>query len=137
MKKLTRRQIAEAFVREYDKASSAEARRTLVTSLAAVLLEEHLADQADVVLRDIIQAQMKMTGTLSTALTSRFPLGDELLHDLAAQLQRLTGATNVVFDQTQDEQLLGGVRMRTPTTELDLSLSRRLHDFTKAALEVS
>lgn len=133
MKKITRRQIAEAFVDEYNKASSAEARHAVVVSLAALLLEENMTMQMDVVLRDIIQAQLKLTGVLSTELTSRFPLSDTLLNDLSEQLQRLTGASAVVFEQTRDERILGGVRMQTPTTELDLSLSRRLHDFTKAA----
>lgn len=137
MKKLTRRMIAEAFVTEYGKASSPEARRAVVESLAAVLLEERMTDQVDVVLRDIIQAQTKATGTLSAELTSRFSLTDTLLEEVAEQLRRLTGARQVVFDQTQDEHLLGGVRVQTPTTQLDLSLNRRLDDFAAAALRTS
>ena len=133
MQKLTRQAIARAFVTQYSGAQSTGQRKKVLASLAAIVIEEKLHNQIDVLLRDIIQEQTRQNGTLATELTSRFELNNKVLDELASQLKKLTGANKIIFESHVNEQLLGGVRMQTPTAELDISLSRRLQDFRRIA----
>lgn len=125
----SRQMVAEVFVRQYSAAKTKKRQDELVLSLAALILEQKMQSEIDLIAREIIEAQTRLTGTLAAEVHYNFEPGDKVLGNITDRLKALTGAKKVIFDEQHQPDLLGGISVRTPKAELDLSLRRRLDDF--------
>ena len=123
MTKVSRRQLAKTVV------GLAEQRgwKAMVPALAQHLIDSKQTGEMDLLLEDIKQAQLELTGRLEAKVNSFNPLNRANESDIKRILSELTGATEVEIVNEIDETLLGGMVARTPEMELDLSLRTKLN----------
>lgn len=117
-----RTDIARGFVARLDKVGSKKA----VQELASLLLEHRLHGQVDEVLVAISKEYAKVNGVVEAQVRSAFPLSSELKKELSERVKTSTGAKKVILHEEIDKSLLGGVVVRAPDMELDLSLKTKL-----------
>ncbi len=129
--KLSRRSIAAEIAAQI-LANRSEA-PAIMKSLAAYLLENHMLHEADAIMNDIADELMKQAGLLSVEVTSARPLDDTVRGNLIAYLKKTTGAKEVDLREAVDEQLIGGVIVRTPSGEIDVSIRTKLRQLTALA----
>ena len=95
-------------------------------TLAAFLVENNMADQADMISNDIAHEIFVRSGELLVEVTSARPLNDTVRSELSAYLQQQTNASKVVLSEKTDVSLIGGLVARTPDQELDTSVRSQL-----------
>ncbi|HEX3569003.1 MAG TPA: F0F1 ATP synthase subunit delta [Candidatus Saccharimonadales bacterium] len=95
--------------------------------VAAYLLENNLADDADLVISDIERELFVQGGQLNARVTTARPMSDHLRNELTQFLTQATKAKRVVVSEQIDASLVGGLVARTPDGELDLSVRRQLN----------
>jgi F0F1-type ATP synthase delta subunit len=137
MSQFSRREIAEAFVREYSVVTDPRRQKKLINSLVALILDQHMQGDIGIIIREIIAAQARLNGVLSVEIEYNFEPDRKVLADITSRLQTLTGAKKIIYDKSLQPELLGGIRVRTPKAEMDISLRRRLDDFKQRALNTS
>lgn len=121
---LSRRQLAKVIVAKMnDKASSA----TLPQSVAAFLVLHDMADQLDLLIKDIAKELHHAYKILEVEVTSAKPLTDNIRRELRSVLTNQTEATRVNLHERIDESLLGGLVAKTSEMELDLSIRSKLN----------
>lgn len=93
---------------------------------AAYLVEHRQTDRAEQLVQDIAREVFKQQGVLLASVRSAHELSAELKQNLAAYLQRATGAQEIVLDESVDPSLLSGLVARTPDYELNTTARYRL-----------
>ncbi len=116
----TRTQVAD-----YVATKLSAGRSTAVREAAAWLVATGRARQAPYLARDVAKA-LSEQGYVYARITTARPLSDETRRQIEAFLRHITGATQLELDTQVDAQLIGGLRLETPTAELDATVRRKL-----------
>jgi F0F1-type ATP synthase delta subunit len=127
----SRRSLAK-LVAERLSAEGADGKRVML-ELAAYLLQNGQAEDADLIINDIADELYRQTGRLVVEVTSAHPLTSEGRQQLIGYLQDETGATTVELHEMVDESLIGGLVAKTPSAELDVSVKNTLRQLTGLA----
>ena len=122
MRKLSRAQLAKAFVALVTDANQAD----LIRGLAYELVSTHRASEVELMLRDINRELLRQRRQIDVSVTSAHELDASLRAQLEAQLKTLTGAKMVRTQLRVDRSLLGGLIAETPDDRMDLSLRHKL-----------
>jgi ATP synthase F1 delta subunit len=131
MAKASRRALARV-VAERLSASNADG-QAIMREVAAYLLENNMAEDADAIINDIAEEIFAQTGRLVVEVTSAHALTDEARDNLVKYLQESTQAQAVELHETVDESLIGGLIAKTPSAELDVSVRNTLRQLTALA----
>jgi len=123
--KLSRRRLAK----EVTKAILAEPARKneILNQLAAYLLTNKKAAQADLLMLDIANELEETQGQLVANVVSARPLSSVSKMAITDKLKRQTGAKTVELNEELKPELIGGIVVRTPKFELDASVKRQLN----------
>ena len=126
--KISRQTIARAVVRQL--LADGARQHDIMNSLAAYLALHHMTQHADSLINDIADEIFKRTGRLSVEITSARILTDNVRHDLSTYLMAETQAQSVDLFESVDAGLIGGLVVRTPSAELDVSVRTKLRELT-------
>lgn len=116
--KLSRRKIAEYFA---DKVLAGGSVADALTEIAAYLIESGRVRETNLVIRALEDA-LSDRGTVVASVASARPLDEMMKSELSA----LIGAETVLFRETVNPELIGGVLIETPQQTLDATIKRKL-----------
>ncbi len=105
----------------------------IMKSLAAYLVDNHKAHEAEMIMNDIAEELMKQAGLLSVEVISARPLTDTVRSHIIDYLKKTTGAADIDLRESIDENLLGGFIARTASGEIDASIRTKLRQLTALA----
>lgn len=91
--------------------------------LASYLARERRTGELDAILREVSRQREVEDGVLEVDLTSAFPLSEGNKRELTKSVD----AKKVVVNETIDKNVIGGVRMETSISVLDLTVRNRLN----------
>ncbi len=116
----TRTQVAD-----YVASKLADGRTEAVQAAAAWLVATRRQRQTAYVTRDVAKA-LTSQGYLFARLTTARPLSAASREAVKAFLRAETGATELELETVVDGGVVGGIRLETPTAELDGTVRRQL-----------
>lgn len=119
MSKPTHKDIAYAVRTLATKQSSAR----LSKAIASYLARERRTSELDAIMREVARQRTAEDGVTEANITSAYPLSDSVKRDLS----KLIDADRVVLNETIDKDVIGGVRMETSDSDLDLTVRNRLN----------
>ena len=122
--KVSRRKLAMVVVEQL---RSATDRRKVANALAAYLVEHKMANQADLLVKDIARLLGESENQLLAEVVSAFPLSEQSRKNISQYLQTKTGAKTIELNESVDSSLIGGFTLRTPGYELDASVRHTLN----------
>lgn len=93
---------------------------------AAYLVEHHMAEDVDLIINDIAHELNLQSGHLLVSVTSARKLAESAKTELTAMLKSTTGAKHVELTERVDPDLLGGLVVRTPDQQMDISVRTKL-----------
>lgn len=96
-------------------------RKEVIREIAAYLIESGRTGEVDLVIRSIYD-ELEMRGIILAEVT----LAHELTADMHAAIKQLTGAEQLEIRETINPDILGGIRVSTPSRVLDATLQQRL-----------
>lgn len=123
MNSTSRRRIAKFIAAQL---VAGESPKRIARVLAAYLSSNHQMRQSNLIIRDIETELVKNYQHLSVDITSARALTTETRDALVDMLKAETGAKTVELSERVDDDLLGGVIVRTPEAEMDASLKKKL-----------
>lgn len=124
----TRKQIAKAAVLRMKSGVSS---KKLARELAAYLLAEKRTSDLQPLMRDIIKVRAKL-GTIEATAVSANQLSPQVQSALMKMATHgYKDYDHVILNQDRDPALVGGVRLSSIDSELDLSLRSRLKSLTQ------
>ncbi len=100
-------------------------RETAVQQAAAWLVATGRSRQAKYLVQDVAAA-LATQGHLSARVTVARPLGPSGEAVIETFLREHTGAAEIELEVIVDPAIIGGVRIETPTAELDATVRRQL-----------
>lgn len=103
----------------------------VITQLAAYLVDTHQTRRVGVLVRDI-ETAMARRGTVVADIASAHELSQAISQRVRQFVQQHTGAAQVVLRTHYDPALLGGVRITTPTAQLDTTIQTKLQQLRAA-----
>ena len=118
MSKPTQHEIALAVLQLTNKFSQAKAAK----ATAQYLVHERRSSELDAIMREVQKVRCEENGITEVNLTSAFPLSTHVKKALTKFIANNKTITNEVIDKS----VLGGVRMETSETQLDLTVRNRL-----------
>lgn len=120
--RLSRRAIAE-----YISAGliDGKSKKTLLSQLAAYLVETRRTKELDLIVRDI-EFNLSQKGVVQTTITSAFDLSAETKKALEAFVKSKTKATQVSLTSVVEPSVIGGVKISIPGRELDQTVAHTL-----------
>ncbi len=121
MIQISRRQLAS-----YTAESLMSGKTEVINQLAAYLVFERRVKEVGSLVRDIEKA-LTAHGTLVAHASTAHGLDSAQLSEIESLLKARYGANHVVIDDVIDEDLLGGLVIRTVSDELDSSLRRNIN----------
>lgn len=101
----------------------------VLDQLAALLVEEQREREADILVRDI-EAQLADAGHVVVRVETAHPLDASSKRDIEAMLSDET----VHIQETVKPELIGGLRITTPTQALDQTVARKLETLRMAEI---
>lgn len=122
--KVSRRVLARTIAEKL--AAEPVKQRHVMKMLAAYIIDQHLENEVDLLLKDIIRELFTISGQLLVSATTARPLTDALRKELTASLRAATGAKSIVLEEHVDPALVGGFVAKTPDGELDASIRTQL-----------
>lgn len=93
----------------------------VIRELAAYLIDSRRTRETELIIREINE-QFERRGIVIAEVATTRPL-DAALRD---EIKTLLDAKEVELTETIDPTLLGGIRLTTPSRELDATIARRL-----------
>lgn len=121
-RKLSRRAIAEHIA---ERLVAGDSQATLVSQLAAYLIETRRTNEVSLMIRDI-QYYLAEKGHLVGTVTSAFELSEATQKAIESFAKSETNAQKVHLDTIVDPNVLGGIRLALPGKELDTTVSRKI-----------
>lgn len=122
--KLSRMQLAELLSRRLQGNQPLTAKQ-----IAAYLVETGQTGQLESLTRDI-QAIRAEAGVVELTAATAHPLDDAAKTSIRRLVKELRPETKqVIINQERNQRLIGGMKLRLPYYELDLSLRGRLNQF--------
>lgn len=126
MDKLSRRKLAlYAANQVVDGAISA----TVIAEIAAYLTESGRVRESELVVR-AIEDELAARSVVVADVTTAYALTDAE----KADIRTLIGSNSVYFRETVDQQIIGGVRVKTPGKMLDATVRTKLQALKRAKL---
>jgi len=113
------KQIASAIRQLSSKLSDAK----LSKAVAGYLAEARRTSELDANMREVTRQRLAEDGVMEVNITRAHPLSD----GAKRELRRLSGADRTVLTETIDKDVIGGVRMETSESLLDLTVRNRLN----------
>lgn len=98
----------------------------LATQIAAYLVDSRQTQQADLLLQDITYMLAKDHGLVLANVTSARPLSEDIKATIAEYVKNVDHAKSVELTEVIDEDLIGGVIIRTPSAVFDSSIRTQL-----------
>lgn len=114
---LSRSKLARHLAKELTAGRGAAA----VDELAAYLIETRRTSEAELIVRSSLE-YLERDGHVLAHVTTAYEVGDELKARVAALLK----AQTLEIDAHIDPQVLGGIRVQTPTRVLDTTIVKQL-----------
>jgi F0F1-type ATP synthase delta subunit len=127
-KKLSRKELAATIARLVHDGDTA----TLAQEVAAYLITERRVKDLDSLMRDVALVRQETYGITEATATTALPLSEEVRRDIKAYLK----APNLVLNEAQDTTLVGGLRLESSDTQLDVSVHDRLRKLKQLVNEV-
>ncbi len=121
--KVTRGQVAD-----YVAAALPERRAEAVAAAAAWLVDTGRGRQAGYLARDVA-AELARRGYVLVRVTTARPLGEAARAEVEEFVRSATGARELEVETLEDPEVVGGVRIETPTGVLDGTVKTRLAKF--------
>ncbi len=103
----------------------------VITQLAAYLVDTHQTRRVGVLVRDI-ETALARRGTVVADIASAHELSQAMSQRIRQFVRQHTGASQVVLRTHHDPVLLGGVRITTPTAQLDTTIQTKLQQLRAA-----
>ena len=103
-------------------------RRRTLNEVAAWLVATGRSRQADYLVQDVAMI-LAQDGYLAARVTTARPLNNALRQEIHTYLASLTGATTTELIEQVDPRVIAGLRLTTPTAELDTTLRHKLTTF--------
>lgn len=101
---------------------------SVIAELAAVIVDEHRERELDAIVRNV-EVAMADLGTIVATVESAHPLSEATRHAITELLvSSHDGATSVQLREVVRPELLGGVKITTPTAVLDATIAKKLND---------
>jgi F-type H+-transporting ATPase subunit delta len=122
--KPSRRRLAKEVVKAI--IANPERKADLLKQLAAFLIVNKKANQADLLMLDIANELDQSQGLVVAEVSSARPLSVASKNAIKSRLKAQTGAKNVELNEQIKPELIGGIVVRTPKFELDASVKRQL-----------
>jgi F0F1-type ATP synthase delta subunit len=119
----SRRRVAKFIAREL---ANGESTARVAKILAAYLYENRELRNWELLLRDIETSLLNDHKYLAAEVLSARKLSHETIDNLREMLMKETGAKKIEILPETDENLIGGVVIRTPESEMDSSLRAKL-----------
>lgn len=98
---------------------------TVVSQLAAYLIDNKRIKELDLYVHDI-EIALQQNGVTVATITSARALADTTKREVTAYIKQMCGSTTVELRESVDPTLIGGIKLRTPSAEYDTSVRRRL-----------
>ena len=125
MAKLSRRRLAREVVRLLGEQPAN--RGQIVQQLAGYIIANKMIGQTDLLMKDIADEIYLQRGQLDVSVDYVFDLSAGTKDAITDLLKNATGASSVELELNANPTLLGGVVVRTPRQELDLSARSQLN----------
>ena len=122
MATLSRRRIA-SYISEQLIVSGESAK--IVNQLAAYLIDTKRTKELEVIIRDI-EFELQKRGVVLAEITSATKLSDATHKVIKEFIQSQTNAQDIFLRQFVDPEVLGGVKIDLPGSQLDSTVLRRL-----------
>lgn len=119
-KRLSRRVLAQ-----YASECIQQGDDTVVSKLAAYLIETKRTNEALLLVRDI-ETALAAAGIVIADIAVANDMSAALEKEISTYVERVAGAHEVQLRTHVDPTLIGGMRLRTPDAELDASIRRQL-----------
>ncbi len=120
--RLSRRKLAEHFVRSLESGATADA---LTTQLAGYLVDVRRTREASLIIRDI-EALLADQGTILGTVTTAFDLDTATKKAIEQRIAHETGATKVSLAERVDTDVIGGYKVSIPGKTLDQTVATQL-----------
>lgn len=119
MSKLSNKELASLIRHLSSKVSS----KKLSKDVANYLAGEGRTSDLDAIMREVARQRQEADGVTEVTATSAYPLSD----NARRELKKLLGIEKAVVNEVIDKDTIGGVRMETSETMLDLTVRNRLN----------
>lgn len=119
MSKLSNKELASVILQLSSKVSS----KRLSKDVANYLASERRTSDLDAIMREVARQRQEADGVTEVTATSAYPLSDKTKREL----KKLLGIEKAVVNEVIDKDTIGGVRMETSETMLDLTVRNRLN----------
>lgn len=119
MSKLSNKELASVILQLSSKVSS----KRLSKDVANYLASERRTSDLDAIMREVARQRQEADGVTEVTATSAYPLSD----NARRELKKLLGIEKAVVNEVIDKDTIGGVRMETSETMLDLTVRNRLN----------
>lgn len=105
--------------------------------IAAYLLSESRTSELDSLLRDV-QADWASAGHVEVMARSAYPLTSAIRADIQREVKKVhPEARQIVINEINDPEVVGGVRLNLPNRQLDLSVRSKLNRFKQSVTQES
>ena len=118
-----------ALAEEVAKAMSSPSKSSkLAQSVAAYLIDTGKTSEINSLERDIMQLRADKDNAVELTAISAHPIEDKQLKEIERMVRQLNpDCKEVIINQTQDETVIGGVRLELANQLLDLSAAAKLN----------
>lgn len=124
MQAISRRKIAQYASRELMSGVPAS---KVFARVAAYLVDTKQQSKTELLVRDIKTILSKEYGVVLAEVTSARSLSDSTISNIKQFIKLSQNAKQVEVDTSIDPDLIGGVIIRTPTSELDATVRKQLN----------
>ncbi len=123
MTSVSNRRLARGFVKQLH---SGQSPKRLVSQLAAIIVEQKKVNETDLILNDISGEFEKQMSTTNAVVYSVHELNSSIRVEVAKLIKQTSKTDKVILNEKIEPSLLGGVRIETPESEIDLSIKNKL-----------
>lgn len=102
-------------------------RKELIAQMTAYLVANKKTHEAELLVNDIKKFISQQHGIVVAEAVAARPLSETLQKHISAYVKEQTGAQKVALTTSVDENLIGGVVVRTPEREFDHSVRGKLN----------
>ncbi len=124
--KLSRRQLAREVAGRI--AKNPQDHSSGMNSLAAYLVHNSRTQDADLLVRDIARELERITDTTSADVITAHSLSPSAKLDIEKFVTELTSSRQVSLNEVEDQDLIGGFKIKTLDSELDASIQTKLQN---------
>lgn len=100
--------------------------KKLAAAIAQYLAENRQTKELDGLMRDIARLRAER-GIVEATATTAFPLSPKLKRELENIVSKTHKADKVVLNEVVDPSVIGGVRLETAASQLDVTIQAELH----------